>query len=298
MVVALSPPRRADPGSVKSPRGSVPPPEGSHQSAVLSRLKQNRKLLVRVAAGALVTVGLIGAIGTRVFGGSSTSSANKLSVVSQLPRVAAGKSTTGEPAPAAPKEAAPTQGEPVPAVIAPPGTKGVAIIEVVAPTTVAKPLVVHAAGAVAVPGVYVFAPGARVADLVSAAGGTSPDADTDRLNLAAVLTDGSRVFVPRRGQLVPPILAIDLDIASSTDTSSGVGVAGKVSTDGVPVAKVNLNTATLDQLDALPGVGPATATAIIEHRTKIGRFRSVTQLMDIPGIGEAKFAALRPRVTV
>ena len=162
-------------------------------------------------------------------------------------------------------------------------------------------MVVHAAGAVVVPGVYVFAPGARVSDLVAAAGGPSAEADTDRLNLAAALSDGSRVFVPRRNQQVPPLLVIDLDTAASVDlgaSSEGPSSAGKAGSNGGQIAKVNLNTATLDQLDSLPGVGPATATAIIEHRTKIGRFRSVTQLMDIPGIGEAKFAAMRTRVTV
>lgn len=136
---------------------------------------------------------------------------------------------------------------------------------------------VHAAGAVTTPGVYRLSTGSRVADLLTAAGGATPDADLDQLNLAAPLADGERILVPRRGESIS---------ASATATGSQSST------------KVNLNTATAEELDKLPGIGPATAEAIIRHRETRGRFRSVTDLLEVRGIGEAKLEQLRPLVKV
>lgn len=140
-------------------------------------------------------------------------------------------------------------------------------------------LLVHVAGAVAAPGVLRLPEGARVFDAIAAAGGLAADADTDVLNLAAPLHDGDRVFVPRRGEPVPAVV--------------GPG-SGSGSTSG----PVNLNTATAEQLDSLPGVGPATAAAIVAHREQHGPFASVEELTDVRGIGPAKLDAMRPLVTV
>ena len=150
---------------------------------------------------------------------------------------------------------------------------------VVTSTTVGKEVVVHAAGAVVAPGVYRLPAGGRVEDLVKAAGGASLDADLDRIDLAALLVDGSQVYVPRLGEAAPAA------------ASGGAG-------SSTPAGPVNLNTATLEQLDALPGVGPATAKAILAERDKRGRFRSVNDLLDIRGIGPAKLDAIRDLVTV
>ncbi len=152
-------------------------------------------------------------------------------------------------------------------------------------------LIVHAAGAVARPGLYRLPAGARVDDLVDAAGGLAPDADGDRLNLAAPLVDGSRVFVPRVGEPDVPVPVVP----GPGPASDGGGTPSATTAPGPPV---DLNTATLDELDTLPGVGPTTAQAILDYRAENGPFRSVDDLLDVRGIGDAKLEALRDRVTV
>lgn len=146
-------------------------------------------------------------------------------------------------------------------------------------TTTAGPVVVHVAGAVASPGVHQLPPGARVIDAVEASGGLAPDADPGAVNLAAVLVDGSQVYVPRIGE-VPPGPAPGAD--------AGAGASGPI----------DVNTADAALLETLPGVGPATAAAIIDHRERNGPFASVEGLLDVRGIGEAKLAALRDLVRV
>jgi competence protein ComEA len=143
-------------------------------------------------------------------------------------------------------------------------------------------IVVQAAGAIAKPGVYRLPTGSRVTDLVLAAGGVEPGIDESLLPLAAKLTDGQRVYVPRPGEPVPP------------PASSAPGGA----LPGAPSVPIDLNNATAEQLDALPGVGPATAAAIVSYRDKHGPFRAVNGLLDVPGIGDAKLNAIRDLVTV
>ena len=148
-------------------------------------------------------------------------------------------------------------------------------------TTAATPTTVlaHAAGAVTAPGVYRLEAGARVADLVEAAGGAAAGADLDRLNLAAPLVDGQRIYLPMVGEAVPEPVGGDMG-------------------GGVPVGPLDLNTATADQLDELPGVGPATAAAILTERSRRGGFTSVDDLLDVPGIAEAKLEQMRDLVRV
>lgn len=145
-------------------------------------------------------------------------------------------------------------------------------------TTAARPLV-HVAGAVVRPGVYLVPEGARVSDALAAAGGPSPDADLDRLNLAGRVADGQQVHVPRRGDPTP-------------------AAAGPASSTGGPTGPVDLNAASEAELEALPGVGPSIARAIVEYRRRYGRFASVRDLLKVDGIGTSKFEKLRPLVTV
>jgi competence protein ComEA len=140
-------------------------------------------------------------------------------------------------------------------------------------------LVVDVAGRVRRPGIAVLDPGARVVDALEAAGGARPGVDLSSLNLARALVDGEQILV---GVPAPP----------------GLIGAGKASVDPPPGGLVNLNTADLTQLEALPEVGPVTAQAIIGWREEHGGFSAVDELLDVDGIGEATLSQLAPLVTV
>lgn len=147
-----------------------------------------------------------------------------------------------------------------------------------------KEVVVDVAGAVARPGLVHLRSGARVAEAVAAAGGATAEADLPALNQARVVTDGEQVRVPRVGEPPPPPPA-----PAGPGRAAGPGAAG---------GPVDLNRATPAELDALPGVGPATAAAIITWRDENGGFRRVEDLLEVPGIGPARLERLRPHVRV
>ena len=160
-----------------------------------------------------------------------------------------------------------------------------------ATTTTPRAVVAHAAGAVAQPGLYRLRPGARVADLLAAAGGLSAGADGDRINLAAPVADGERVYVLRVGEAAVPE-------AVEGDGGGAAAVGGPAGPGTTVPAVVDVNTATAAELDALPGVGPSTAAAIVAYRQQHGRFASVDDLLDVRGIGDAKLAEMRAQVRV
>jgi len=161
-----------------------------------------------------------------------------------------------------------------------------------ATATPSRSVVVAVAGRVRRPGVVTLPAGARVIDAVRAAGGPLPRVDLGLLNLARRLSDGELVVV---GLAVP-------DGTSAGSPAAGSAIAGGAVAGGAagpgPGGLVDLNTATVEQLDTLPGVGPVLAQRIAEWRTAHGRFESVDQLHEVDGIGSAKFAQLRDRVTV
>lgn len=142
-----------------------------------------------------------------------------------------------------------------------------------------KSVVVHICGAVCNPGVYELSADERVNDAIAQAGGGAAEANLDALNLAAKLTDGQRIYVPKIGET--PALALS--------------PSGNSSESGFPVS---LNTATPEQLDTLPGIGETLAKRILEYRQAHGGFKKVSELQNIGGIGEKKYNQLKDKVTV
>ncbi|EGF53804.1 ComEA family DNA-binding protein [Actinomyces sp. oral taxon 170] len=161
------------------------------------------------------------------------------------------------------------------------------------PTTGAGSVIVHVTGAVTRPGVVTLGAGSRIADAIKAVGGAAPDADTEQLNLARVLTDGEQIRVPRVGEVLP-----DPAPQPSGAASSGAGTAPGKPGDGGASGTVNINTASASELEKLPGIGPALAQRIVEYRDSHGPFASVDALTDVPGIGKAKLEALREQAAV
>jgi competence protein ComEA len=159
-----------------------------------------------------------------------------------------------------------------------------------------QPVVVSVVGLVHGPGLVTLAPGARIADALKAAGGTTDGADTIGLNMARQVADGEQIvvgIVPPKGQ--PSVLG-----SSVTSGSTLPGTPGPVSGPAKPAKAevINLNTATVQQLDTLPGVGPVTAAAIVAWRDANGKFSSVDQLAEVDGIGHGRLEKLRPLVRV
>ncbi len=158
-------------------------------------------------------------------------------------------------------------------------------------------ITVYVSGEVVKPGVYVLLATSRIIDALQAAGGPTAAADLVVVNLAAPLVDATQVFIPRigstpRATLPRPHAGINLP---TTGTSGGVSVgSGVTSATGI----VDINSASLADLDALPGVGPSTAQAIIDYRIANGPYASVDDLLNVRGIGPSKLAAMRARVRV
>jgi competence protein ComEA len=140
-------------------------------------------------------------------------------------------------------------------------------------------VVIDVVGAVRRPGLYRLEQGTRIADAVARAGGATRKADLAQVNLAAPLADGQQVVIPKRGAVGTAL----------------PGTPGSSATPG-PTAPVQLSTATLEQLDTLPGIGPATAQKILDYRTKHGAFSSVDELDAVPGIGPKRLDELRDLV--
>jgi competence protein ComEA len=154
-----------------------------------------------------------------------------------------------------------------------PGQARTSVVAMRAEPAPVQKLLVHVVGAVREPGLYRLDDGSRVDDALRAAGGPKPKAALDLINLAAPVADGQQVIVPLRG----------------ADGAAGSTAAGSAA----PVGPVHLNSATLEQLDTLPGVGPVTAQKILDYRNEHGAFSSVEELDSVPGIGPARLAELK-----
>jgi len=151
-------------------------------------------------------------------------------------------------------------------------------------------VVVYVCGAVRSPGVVRLPHGARVTDALEVAGGPTAKAELAAVNLAAPVTDGQQIVVPERGAAVAAAPASGGTAGSST---SGGGL-GATPAGGL----ININSASVEELDALDGVGPSTAQKIVDYRTTNGGFKTVDEIKNVPGIGDAKFAAMKDSITV
>ena len=137
---------------------------------------------------------------------------------------------------------------------------------------------VYVSGAVNKPDVYALPLNSIVKEAIAAAGGATADADLDRINLALRLSDQMQVYVPRKGEAAPP-------------PNGG-------STPAASTGKININTATVEELDQLYGIGPSLAKAIVDYRTANGPFKTIEEINDVKGIGDALFAKIKDSITV
>lgn len=170
---------------------------------------------------------------------------------------------------------------------------GMPVLDTAVVNTAAANITVYVSGEVVKPGVYVLLTTARVIDALQAAGGATTSADLVVVNLAAPLVDAAQVFIPRKGSTPRVTLPRPHAGVNLPPTASSAG-AGATSAAGI----VDINSATLLDLDALPGVGPSTAQAIIDYRIANGPYASVDDLLNVRGIGPSKLAAMRARVRV
>ena len=237
---------------------------------MLDRLRSKAPAL----AGSAVVLATVGAVG---FWAKGAPAEVPLKIEAALPPKAENASTT----PAAPMIAAPRR------------------------------LVVHVAGEVRRPGVYELAPNARVEQALRLAGGPTDAGAAERLNLAATLRDGQKIVVPRRDAPLslapaPSEPAPPADAAAPLEEApvAEAPIAAEEPADAEPakpslaLASISLNAASPEELDRLPGVGPATATKIVAERERRGGFRAIEELLDVRGIGEAKLAKMRPYLTL
>lgn len=152
------------------------------------------------------------------------------------------------------------------------------------PTPTSSLIAVHISGQVDSPGVYYLAPGSRVQDALLAAGGCTEQADVDQINLAARLNDGQKLYIPAKGEALNASNPVQTPLPNTSSKETP--------------AIVDLNLASQQELESLPGIGPSKASDIIAYRQKNGRFDTIEEIQNVPGIGAALFEKIRPYIIV
>lgn len=155
-------------------------------------------------------------------------------------------------------------------------------------------IVVHITGEVNYPGVVVLKEGARVVDAIEAGGGETDKADLGSLNLAYMLSDGEKIYVPNKEETSQENQEREYITSAKADLEQSENGAKSTGTN----FKININTAKQEELTQITGVGESTAKKIIEYRTQNGKFKSIEDIKNIPGIGDSKFNAMKEEITV
>ena len=153
-------------------------------------------------------------------------------------------------------------------------------------------IAIHITGEVKKPGILYLKEGSRIADAIKEAGGATKNADLDRVNLAYVLADGQKIYIPNKNEKDEEISYI---ISNSGDNI--LVEEGKINKEG-ETAKVNINTANLSELETLPGIGPSLAQRIIEYRETNGNFQTIEDLQNVKGIGDSKYSNIKDNVCI
>lgn len=152
--------------------------------------------------------------------------------------------------------------------------------------------VVHVIGEINNPGVVTLPEGSRIIDAINMAGGKTEEADLSKINLAYIVEDGTQIYIPRINE--------DLNQVNLISDGAGVGVVitdSNVEENEVD-SKVNINTASKEKLETLPGVGETTAQKIIDYREANGKFKTIEDIKNVSGIGDAKYESLKDKITV
>lgn len=155
-------------------------------------------------------------------------------------------------------------------------------------------IVVHITGEVNYPGVVVLKEGARVVDAIEAGGGETDEADLSSLNLAYMFSDGEKIYVPNKEETSQESQGREYITSAKADSEQSENGAKSTGTN----FKININTAKQEELTQITGIGDSTAKKIIEYRTQNGKFKSIEDIKNIPGIGDSKFNAMKEEITV
>lgn len=156
-------------------------------------------------------------------------------------------------------------------------------------------IVVHITGEVKKEGVIYLKKGARIVDAIKEAGGETKEADLSQVNLAYELQDGQKIYIPNKNEKVSQYI---ISTNGETIDSNGANTGNESTSTSKEGAKVNINTATQNELDGLPGIGPALAQRIIDFREENGNFKSIEDIQNVKGIGDSKFDEIRDKIVV